>query len=265
MNKNINEMLFELIKRQFVKVMQNDVDRYKGYNIVLSNEQQFVKNRDRQANTIFIVVKFLPSSFLFGQYLQNITIEAISEQNGIDVCRTLIQEYGLNYNLKDESSFIDREKYLIKQTYTSPMVASNFNEMFIGYRSLFSMSGTFLVSNKANTYDLYYNGELVECLSNTWDLTITPNTQPYFNGKNFTRSIGQYGTLSINLSTYLLDTPLINKCLEIASKQASIDTPFQLTLKFKSSVEMIETFKLVGFSTQENIGEIPVASLTFTN
>ena len=275
MNKNINGQIFELIKRQFFKIMQGDVDYYKNYNIVLSNEQQYVKDEERQSNTIYIVVKFLPSSLLFGQYVQNITIDAVSEQNGIEVCKTLLNEYASNYNLKADENRVNEDGeikvYTMKQTYTTPMVSSNFNEIFYGFRSLFSMNGTFVVSDRANTFDLYYNGKKVECLSNQWNYTGTPSTQPYFDNKNFTRSIVQYGTFSFNFNTFLLDDELINKCLQVALKDVGsqpkgVNTDFTFTIQFKNGIKLEnQVFKLVGVQTQQNIGEIPVITITFTN
>lgn len=263
----MNEKIFELIKRQFIEIMNNDYDFYKDYKIILSNEQQFVRERDRSANTIYIVVKFLPSSLNFGQLVVPITINAVAEQNKIEVCSKLLLEYAQTYNL----STSDDET--IKQVYTSPSVASNFNDVFAGFRSLYFMSGTFLVSEKANPYKIYISGEEkpIATITNSINVQIQLDTKQFFDSDNFTRSVGTSGTFIFNFTTYLLDNDLVNKALAITLKDLEkqpdgINTIFTFDIVFKNGYKLKNAkFKLSNFSTQQNIGEIPVVSLTFTN
>ena len=61
------EEVMELLTKQFAEVMTKDSEFYENYHIYLSNEQQYVKEKNREKGAIYIVVKFLPASLNFGQ------------------------------------------------------------------------------------------------------------------------------------------------------------------------------------------------------
>lgn len=258
----MNEEIMELLKREFAEVMAKDEEYYENYKIYLSNEQQYVKEQSREKGAIYIVVKFLPASLNFGQTVLPITINAIAEQNKIEVCQKLLLELAQTYNLTTDSS------ETIKQTYTSPANTSNFNEVFNGFRSLFYMSGTFLISKNSNPCKLYYDDEEVTCITLAQSFDAQLDSQTFFNTKNFTKSVGMYGTYSLNFTTYLTDTELLNKVLAIClrSSEDGVNSTFKFTIVYNNGykIEDLE-FKLVNFSVQQNIGEMPIASLTFTN
>lgn len=260
------EEIMELLTKQFLEVMQKDYDYYSQYKIRLSNEQQYVKLKDREKGIIYIVVKFLPASLNFGQTVLPITINAVSERNKIETCQKLLLEFAQTFNLTTN------EDETIKQTYTSPSNTSSFNEVFDGYRSLFYMSGTFLISRNSNPYKIYISGEdkEIECISVSINLDVQLDTQPTFSGDNFTSSIGLLGTLVINITTYLTNNNFINKALAIAIKDlekepSGVNTTFTFDIVFKNGYKLSNVnMKLANFSIQENVGEMPVASLTFT-
>ena len=261
------DKVMELLMKQFADVMSKDSEYYNNYHIYLSNEQQYVKDKNREKGAIYIVVKFLPASLNFGQTILPITINAIAERNKIEVCQRLMLEFAQTYNLTTN------DNQTIKQTYTSPANNSNFNEVFDGFRSLFYMSGTFLMSENTNPYHLYVSGEEneVQCITLGVNFDIQLDSQPFFSTNNFTKSVGMYGTFTINFTTYLTNTNLINKALAVALKDLSkqpdgVNTNFKFDVIFKNGFKIENvSFKLVNFSVQQNLGEMPVASLTFTN
>ena len=261
------EEVMELLTKQFAEVMSKDSEFYENYHIYLSNEQQYVKEKNREKGAIYIVVKFLPASLNFGQTILPITINAMAERNKIEVCQRLLLEFAQTYNLTTN------DEQTIKQTYTSPANSANFNEVFDGFRSLFYMSGTFLISENTNPCNIYVTGEEneVQCITLGVNFDIQLDSQPFFSTDNFTKSVGMYGTFTINFTTYLIDTELINKALAVALKDLSkqpdgVNTNFNFDVIFKNGFKIENVnFKLVNFSVQQNLGEMPVASLTFTN
>lgn len=261
------EKIMELLTKQFAEIMAKDSEFYGNYHIYLSNEQQYVKEKNREKDAIYIIVKFLPASLNFGQTILPITINAMAERNKIEVCQKLLLEFAQTYNLTTN------DEQTIKQTYTSPANSANFNEVFDGFRSLFYMSGTFLMSENSNPYRLYVSGEKeeVQCITAGVNFDIQLDSQPFFTSDNFTKSVGMYGTFTINFTTYLTNSDLINKALAVALKDLpkqpnGVNETFDFDIVFKNGLKIENVaFKLVNFSVQQNLGEMPVASLTFTN
>lgn len=261
------EMILELINKQLTEVMLKDEEFYSNYNFILSNEQQFVKDKERKKGTIYLVVKFMPASIDFGQTILPITLNAVAERNKIEVCQQLLLEYAQTYNLTTS------EDETIKQVYTSPSMLSNFNEVYDGFRSLLYMSGNFLISSNSNNCKVYVSGEDEElpCISFSSTFDIQLDSQPFYSTGNFTQSVGKVGTYAINISTYLIDSKFLNRVLNIVYKNTEqepegINTSFYFDIVFKNGLGLKNIkFKLANFTFNQNIGELPLATLTFTN
>lgn len=270
---DVNKIM-EIITEQFVSVMDQDPDFYSDYNIILSNEQQYVKNRERDVNAIYIVVKFMPATLNFGQSVLPITINAMGERNKIDVCQHLLLEFAQTYNLGDPITSGDD---IIKQVYTSPTVLNNFNDVDIGFRSLFYMSGTFLIGSSINSIEsISYNigggrHQEIDFLASSWAFDIQLDSQAFFGTNSRTKSKSRIGTLTLNITSYLLENVFFSKILGIAWNNTTlapdgIKSVFKLTVKFKSGLTVTDMdFMLVNVAEQQNIGEFPVVTLTFTN
>lgn len=263
--------VFNLIKDQFEELMSNDYEYYREFNLKLTNEQFFVKDKQREKDTIYIVVKFMPATIDFGQTLLPVTFNAVSERNGIEVCQKLMFEYAQIYNLKtinnDTGDFI-------QQRYSTPSVMSNFNDIYDGFRSLFYMSGSFLISENVNSWDLYYYDSLeaiegikIEILNMAVGFDNNLDSQPYVENGNFVESISKFGSLSFNLTTYLIDNQLMNKCIDIMAKKSPTNTSFYFEIVFKKSNLKIPKakYKLQNSSLAQTIGEIPAITLSFSN
>ena len=274
------EDIMDLIEQQMIEIMRNDYEYYKNYNIRLSNEQYYISPEDRkEPNTIYIVVKFLPADITFNQNIIPITINAVSEYNKIEVCQRLLLEYAQTYNLQN-----DVWKGIINydQTYSTPQVMSNFSEVYFGYRNTFYMSGTFLLSYNSNPSKLYYiytdeegktHEVLLDVINFTESFSIQMDSQPFFGTNNRTRSVGKFGTHTINFTVFLVDDEICRDVLKIVlidfnDKDIITNKDINKTYKFKISYrnkqECVKDFKLVSFDKTNNAGEMPIASMTFT-
>ena len=61
----------------------------------------------------------------------------------------------------------------------------------------------------------YNNEEIeVETITNTFSYDNTLDTQPYFNSKNMTKSTAKFGTITINITLYLVDNEMLNRGYE---------------------------------------------------
>lgn len=271
------EKILDLLENELGNVIADDEEYYSELNFVLSNEQQYVKESKRQKNTLYIVVKFMPATINFGQVVLPITMTAVSEHNNLEKCQRLLLDFSQYWNLKT----IGVSDYSVYQIYSSPSVISNFNEVYDGFRSVFSMSGTFLISKNSNECTLYfYTGddttEKIESISSQINFSIQLDPQAFYNTQNRTESVAQVGTLAVGVTAYLvssgdpLNPNLFDKILYIICKNTTfapdgVNTTFYFDIKYKNGITLTKVpFKLASFSQQQTIGEIPLATVSFT-
>lgn len=345
------QYIIDLIKEQFDAVFSTDPEFYSKYNFEIVNEQYFVPDEEREPNRIFIVIKFSAAEINYGQNIMPLTIQAVSECNGLLAVQRLLLEYAQFFNLNT----LIREDKTIYQNYTTPNVISNFDVVYEGFRSVLIMSGVILLSRNINRitlkyydgdyallnfpkyesntlpsstylgYDyVYYKNEIYKWFSseyNKWDyldriydniglnnesvaidmfelpdeskiyvwdndelkyiesngddvdvlnftdtFDATPDTQPYFEHKNFTDSIIKYGTYSFNIVSFLVKNNLNNKVLNIISRRKNINNNFYFKIKMDNGMDMpLLKYKLISATKQQNIGEMPSMALAFTN
>ena len=277
------EKILDIIEKQFKFVMGEDPDYYEKYDIFLKNEQTYIDDYNRLSpNNIYMVVKFLPAEINYNQNIIPITITAISEHNKIDVCQRLLMEYAQYWNLKSDEDYQyldDDRKISYTQVYESPSIMSNFNEVYYGYRSVFMLSGSILISYNTNPCDLfyYYNvGEekksfKVEKITFSCSFDASLDTQPFIQNKNFTSSVVKFGTFCFNVTTYLTSDELCNKILKLIFRKEEMNNNFSFGISFRNQEELNDgepfklEYKLQNASIVNNIGELPLVSLNFTN
>jgi len=147
--------VLDIIKEQFAAVLSTDPNYYSQYKFEIENEQYYVPDEERESDRIYIVIKFSPAQIDYGQDIIPLTIEAISEQNGLTAAQRLLMDYAQIFNLNT----LLRDGKTIYQNYTSPNVVSNFNSIYDGFRSVLILSGVFLLSSNINRVKLkYYDG-----------------------------------------------------------------------------------------------------------
>ena len=234
--------ILTLIQGQLLEYMNapGNYEKYRSYNIVLSKEQQFMKLKDKDPNTLYIVVKFGSADVVFGQTVLPATITALTEQNRLDAAYSLLYEYAQKYNL------VRVNNNTINQVYESPTISSNFNPVYEGFRSAVTMTAAFVVGKNSNEYKVYYyyterqfdgtedyvdeNGEQkkrnkykdvtyadeVPQISASFAFVGSPDTQAFYNSHDFTRSEIGFGAVTVGFTTLMLsDNRLINDILDI--------------------------------------------------
>ena len=348
--KKIKTEIMHTISNQLADIINNDLDYYNGYSIEIVDEQFFVKQENNAPGKIYIVVKFLEATLNFGQIVFPITIQAISEQDKLEICYTLMFEFANKYNLK----WTEDKK--VGQFYNAPYVLSNFNEIFEGFRSLLYVSGTFLITQNANYLTGFFinnpykedgktiienkesftiddgcyleaekfktymqekgfsfdtsknfiidinkktvNGKWLGDLFSPEDCGITIgedfqeknievfyvygwqeidgltintvgdtslDTQPFYSNNGFTTSRAKFASRTLNVTSYLFNNDFLNKCIDVYFEIESIDKEFWIMLNFQNGKSLIKPYRLGSLSLQQNIGEMPVISVTFTN
>jgi hypothetical protein len=269
------ETIMNLLTKEILEIMHSDEEYYSQFTVILSNEQQFVKTADRKSGNIYIVVKFMEATLNFGQSVLPITISAVSERNKLEACQKLLLELAQAYNLTSS------DDGTIKQVFTSPSVLSNFADVDFGFRSLMFMSGTFLISENSNPItSLMASAEnfgeeaeavLVNTISINANFDIQLDSQSFTTESNFTKSVGKIGTFTMNFTVYLQDDEFVNMVMAVVLKDTTsmpdgINSTFYFDLAFKNGSGFSSTpFKLANCTFQQNIGELPIMSMTFTN
>lgn len=262
------EEILRIIRNQMIEIMEDNYDYFKNFNVKIALEQDIEKKAQLESKTIYMVVKFSMAEVTFGESVLPFTIRAISEENNLEASNKLLLDYTYKYNLKrvDESN--------IQQVYETPVISSNLNVVNAGFRTLISVSGVFIISKNANYYNFYYeyekDGEIIKeeipFITSSFNGTITLDSQVFYNRKNFSQSIGKFGTLSFSLVTYILSNiEIVNEALRILTKQGNINKDFNIYIEFKNGIALKEVFKLVSVDSSQEIGQIPMISLSFTN
>lgn len=262
---SVMDEALKAIRRQFNEVIALDPTFYGGTEIIVSNEQQFVRERDRKADAIYAVVRFMPASVNYGVTVLPISINAVATQDRLEICQRLFYDYAQSYNLKEADGGA------FKQVYTTPTVAANFADVWEGYRSVFFMSGTLLISEKANpitiTYTYEDNGQTketqLEAITATAGFDTQLDTQATYSSDDFTESVPMIGTFTVSVVAYLTSDPLPAKIVDIIESR-DLNQSFALRVDFRNGASISGQFRLASWSMTQNIGELPTFSATFT-
>ena len=289
--KNIDVVakVLSILEKEFQEILR-DTETYGGYRVILTNEQQYVKQADRKPKTIFIVVKFLNGTQDYGQQRQPFALNAITEHNSLDVCQKLMMDFAESYNLIQNFTFIDEEdeSYSVKQTVSTVSSLSNFNEIFEGFRSVFYVSGTFFIginSNPVTKIEVAFNDgyedivEEIEFISFQYSYDAQPDSQPFFNTNNFHRTINKVASLSVGFTMYAVNSKFYNYCTSLVFNDAwinpddeeetertvNIDKKFTLKVYFRNNPEKPKsvTMKLASVANVQELRDFPASSFTF--
>lgn len=279
---NYIDKMMDIIKKQFIAIMEDDSDFYSRYNIILSNEQQYIKNEDRNPKSIYIVVKFAPGSLNYGQMLFPISFNVLGEGNKLEVAQRLLLDYAQTYNLGEEEKWNEgADSYVAKQVYTQPQVMSNFNTFSNEFRSLFYMTGTFLIGkNSMPIVGVEYfkelptttpaTGEEIGFITTAWDFAIQLDSQAFYGTDSITKSKSKIGTLTFSMTIYATNSDLCKKIRGIAFKNTTnapkgIKETFYFRLTFADGTETdILEFHLSHVTSPQSIGDFPMMNAIFT-
>lgn len=259
-----NDEIITMLKNEFYEVMEGNPSFYSAYDFKIADEQQFMKERiQNYQKTIYIVVKFGVTTVNYHQSILPITITALSEQNGVNICKNLFLEF------VDKFNGMVTDGFEIKQFFSTPSIAHNFEAVYDGYRSVISVSGSLLISEDANPFELYYlssDGEYkqIPALSLSFANDIQLDTQVFYGNNNFPNSVGLTASLVIKGGGYLISNEIFDKMIRVATKRENINTDFRLKLKFKNSdLDFEDTFKLGGCSGASPYADLPTIDFTF--
>lgn len=299
-NKIDYEQVIEMIKEGIFNILDDNYTNgdgaYDELNVLISNEQFYIKQKEEDRlspNTLYIVVKFASAAVDYGVTVLPLSIIVVSEQNHCFLSQRLLQEFVVTTNMQTNNDGT------IQQFYESPVVSSNFNEMYEGFRSVLTCIGTFVISESANPFKLeWYNQNSEE--EDKWqevyfingDLTVNfqPDPKLFYNSNDYTRSIDTMGTVTFNISSILLtDNGFLDKMLtfvtnkneytidldptsgtylqkiERVGEYSNVNENLIFRITFRNNKSLIDFFKIANLDIQQVLKKIPMITLVFTN
>lgn len=258
--------ILNLLEEEIGTLMNKNPSFYDGYTIKLELEEQFdFSILEENSNYIYVVINLLEGSLPYGQVVLPINFSIVSERNNIAVAQKLFFDFAQEYNLKLSSDGN------IRQYYTTPSLSSAFDEEGDGFRSIFSMSASFLITENILDVEKLEYQKSDGTLEQVKIISYIPNYQAQIDAQAFEKndskieSVGMIGTIVFNFTCYLTNNELFNNLLNIMYKNGSVNQDFYFKITFTNGFESgILKYKLVDFSPSFMLGEIPTCSITFS-
>lgn len=214
------------------------------------------------ASSDFIEKVEIFDSNKFENFISNY-YDYLTEQNTLKISVT---------RLKVSTSFI---WYVINTTNSLKNVSENENIAELtdyGLKVYFKnnqyrekMSNTFFIKfEKSETIKTNYYD--IPVITSSFSGDFYPDTQPFYNVSNFGTSAIKTGQLVVSFTTFLLDNiEVVNDALSVALKKSCVNKTFKFKINFKNEALTTEdNFKLINLNAKQDIGDIPMISLTFS-
>lgn len=196
-----------LLETELLTIKASD-DEFSKISIIVGDEQAFIKEKDQKPDAIYIVVKFGQASINFGQSVLPITLQVMGTHNKIRITQDFLNKFASTYNRVEANG--------VQQLYMSPTANLNFSEVFTGFRTIFSLFCTFVISNGTliklkkleYSYSTIENGQTVTKtetidvihFSDRTENSLDSNPYPDNNGR--ARSYGAFQTSAFSIVTY---------------------------------------------------------------
>lgn len=235
------------------------------YDFVVSEEQQFVNNKRKKANCLYIVWKQLAGPTSYHVKSVNCQILIVSEQNSLEYAKSVAKEFvdRTNFNV------VEGENYIIKHSYQQPTVLSNFNEVDAGLRSIVFVSGNlqvmdgldiFNIDNKLGVIKINRDGiegypVYVEYLNLTVNYSMTGDTQQ-LPTQEIALTKKSNASLSIAFSMVLTNDKFTEDLLHIQTGDLSGNTSFSVSFN-RGSELFSKDMKVISIQTDDAPDQAP--------
>ena len=218
------------------------------YDIEVDSEQAFLKKKDLNPNTIYVLTKDLQNDLEIGVNTQPVQILILSEQNSLEECKAFFSKFAQTYNFNSSSiNYKDSgnvDHYIfVKQQYAEPVVLSNFNTVDYGYRSvLYIACNLYIMDDVVDLHDLkiaVYNDGLHinygDYKALTWNMSysMTPNTQQTAGTNEFiSKSVKSVSSLSIAITMPVTESTLITQAFLMMDESDGTSTDLSDDLSY---------------------------------
>lgn len=274
-------LIVQLIKEQF-DYIKSENEKFASLKFVVADEQMFIKIKDKDPGTVYIVVRFSPAAINFGQATLPLELSVLGLQNTIELTQDFLNNFVNTFNLNSENN--------ITQLYMTPRASLNFNETFNGFRTLFSVTGTLVIGDntiRMSTLYYYANGdeteepELISVIAYNDSSENSLNPQPYPNTHGRTKSYASFQTFAFTIVIYADGKQtLVQKLFKMKfdDTRSHQNDSFVFKMKFDNmdldfdnenehtivNTTPLWTFKCKNVDFTQKIGEIPAITATFS-
>lgn len=275
--------ILALFEAEFASVKASD-DNFAKLNIVVGDEQAFIKTQDKTPDSIYVVVKFGQASINFGQSVLPITLQVMGVHNKIRIVQDFLNKFANLYNRTEVAG--------IQQLYMSPTANLNFSEVFTGFRTIFAMFCTFVISNGTliKVKGIQYVYTAIEYNENTQQNVEVTKTEsidivsyndktensldinPYPDNNGRARSYGAFQTFAFSIVTYPDGSKQFFKDImkwKFDTTKSHQNDTFQLKIIFENSgIDVsslpIWNYKCHSADFNQIIGENPTITIAFS-
>ena len=230
--------------------------------VIVDSEQSFVKRKDLEPGTVFVLVRELTDEIQIGVRIRPIQMLILSEQNALDQAKEFFSAYSREFNWESYEGFGDG--VFVKQQWTDPAVLSNFNAVDYGYRSVLYCAATFYVmENVCDLRGLTIDDRSVKALTFEMAYGMTPNTQQ-LKGEYIAKSVKSVSSLSITMSIPMTESDLLDKVNGIMAETLDGNDDFRFSFSLGSTTFTNLRMKLTMADFSASIADVPAIRLGFT-
>lgn len=230
-----------------------------NFKFEVEEEQMFVKRKDYDEKTIYIVIKYLQDDKQIGATTQPIQMLILSEQNDLEVAKILFSKFATQNNWV---SFTDGTDY-IKQQYTDPVILSNFNPVLYGYRSVMYMTANLtIIFNVIDIKDLKLNNtEEINAVNFSLSYNMNTNTQQ-LKTEQISKSVKNASSLGITMTLPFTVNGISSKFISILGEESTGNDDFDISFKL-NGVTIRKNYKLISAQLVTAINQVPSLQLGF--
>lgn len=258
MNFDYEAWLYNTIY-QIISDLEYDVE------FKISEEQMFVKDRDKKHDVLYIVYKQLTGPNSFGVATIPYNILVISEENQLEMAKDIANHFALENNfaiVKDGDS-------LIKHEYNQPSIMSNFNQIDIGVRSIIYIPATLTVMSGlvflkyGEEYGVINAGGVnIKPLSFNLSYSMTPDTQA-LPTEQISQSKKSVSTLALSFVVPLYgNNTFLEDVLKVMKGTLTGNTSFNFKFTYGTLSYDLD-MKLISATLEETPVEAPGLKLGF--
>lgn len=227
-------------------------------NLEVYEEQIFVKMKTFTPNTIYVIIKYLSSNITLEATLQPVQIMILSEQNSMEMARTLFNEFANRYNWITDI----QDNIYTKHQYSTPVVLSNFEDVSNGYNSMLYVSGTLaIMENVLDIKNLKIDNKEIPFLSFNMSYSMNGNTQQ-MPSNNIASTIMDVSTIGFGLTIALKGNPIFSKIFGILSGRLNGDTSFNISFTINDE-DFTYTIRLTSSVLNTAPNQVPSIQLGF--
>lgn len=135
-------------------------------NFKLSEEQEFISDKNKEPDTLYIVYKEMSGPNSFNVKSVPVQILLLSEENSLEQAKMIASKFASNNNFLTTRD----TDVIVKHSYNTPAVLSNFNQIDVGVRSILYISGSLqIISGLLLLRSKHNNSGTITVYNDSWD------------------------------------------------------------------------------------------------